>query len=576
MQIAGSGITPLEASVTVSYEGHEVSAPAGVSVAAALTAAGIAAYRHAAAGDRGLFCGMGVCGECTIRIDGRPGQLACMTAVQDGMRLDRQPLTPEAALGSEPVAVPPVEELSPELLVVGAGPAGLSAAAAAAEAGIHVLIVDERAALGGQYYKQPASSFAVDPADLDAQYTAGRALIERVRASGATILPGTRVWGANGPHELYAVNKRRRLTIRPSRLVLATGAYERAVPFPGWTLPGVLTTGAGQSLLRAYQVAPGQRVLVAGNGPLNMQLAAELVRAGGTVAGLVELAAITHPRHAWDLLRMSASGPTLVRDGLGYLATLRRARVPVLTGRAVVRVDGVERVERAVVARIGGDGRPVPGSERVFDVDAVCIGLGFMPGNELARLLGAKHSVDQRTGGFVIDHTTTGRTSVPDVWVVGDGAAVRGAKVAQSAGTVTGADVVASLDRPRPDVAAARRHQARHERFQRALWRIYRGPALFSQLADADTIVCRCESIPLRTIDAATAEVGSAGALKRLTRAGMGRCQGRFCGFVVAERVAACTGTAVDAFANFAPQPPLRPTASAALAADAVNPARPG
>jgi thioredoxin reductase len=568
MQIASRGIQPPQDTVTVTYEGRAVPARPGTSVAAALTAAGIAAYRHAAVGDRGLFCGMGVCGECTISIDGRRGRLACMTAVHDGMQLERQPLAPEAVPDTEPPAVEREQVLTPELLVVGAGPAGLAAAVAAAQAGVDVLVVDERAALGGQYYKQPASSFTVDPARLDAQYTAGRALIDRLRSSGATIMSGTRIWGADGAHELFATRDSQRWVIRPNRLVLATGAYERAVPFPGWTLPGVLTTGAGQSLLRSYQVPPGQRVLVAGNGPLNVQLAAELVRAGGTVVGLVELAGITHPKHALDLLRMAAAGPALVRDGVGYLATLRRAKVPVLTGRAVVRVEGAERAERAVVARIDADGRPVAGSAQVFEVDAVCVGLGFLPGNELARLLGARHHVDPHTGGLLVERTASGRTSVPDVWVVGDTAEVRGAKVAESAGTLAGADVVASLGRAHPDVSEATRHRARHERFQRALWRLYRGPALFSQLAEPETVVCRCESVPLSTIDAAIDGVGSAGALKRLTRVGMGRCQGRFCGFVVADRVASCTGVPVDGFAGFAPQPPLRPTPVAVLAAD--------
>jgi thioredoxin reductase len=570
MHIESRGIHPGSSTVTVVYEGDAVPARPGSSVAAALTDAGIAAYRHAAVGDRGLFCGMGVCGECAITVDGRSGQLACMTTVHDGMQLERQPLKPVVPLAAKPVEVGIEQVLTPQVLVVGGGPAGLSAAAVAAEAGADVLLVDERGGLGGQYYKQPVSSYSVDTGRLDSQYLAGRALIARVGVSGARVLSGVRVWGADGPGELYATRGTERWVIRPQRLVLATGAYERAVPFPGWTLPGVMTTGAGQSLLRAYQVAPGQRLLVAGNGPLNVQLAAELVRAGGTVVGLVELAAMRSPRHTIDVARMAIDAPRLMRDGAGYLLTLRRAKVPLLTRRAVIRVEGHERAERAVVSRIDAAGVPVPGTEQVFDVDAVCIGLGFMPGNELARLLGLRQSVDPSTGGYVLERSGSGRTSVPDVWVVGDGAEVRGAKVAESAGVLTGADVIASLGLAAPDVGAVRaatRQRGRHERFQRALWRTYRAPALFSQLAEPDTIVCRCESVPLATIDASIEGVHSAGALKRVTRVGMGRCQGRFCGFVVADRVATATGTAVDGFAGFAPQPPLRPTPLATLAA---------
>jgi NADPH-dependent 2,4-dienoyl-CoA reductase/sulfur reductase-like enzyme len=510
---------------------------------------------------------MGVCGECSIEVDGSAGQLACMTAAGNGMRLRRQPATARADLST--VTDPPSAEeiLHAEVVVVGGGPAGLAAAATAAEAGADVLLVDDRASLGGQYYKQPASSFILDPAALDQQYAAGRALIQRVRTAGVRVQPGTRVWGADGPGHLYATRDCDRFEIRAERLILATGAYERVVPFPGWTLPGVMTSGAGQSLLRGYQVSPGRRVLVAGNGPLNVQLAAELVKAGGTVVGLVELARMFRPARAIEALRMAASAPSLTRDGLGYLARLRRARVPVLTGRAVVRVDGDGRAERAVVARLDSAGLPVPGTEAALDVDAVCLGYGFMPGNELARLLGFRHSIDPGTGGYVVERSPSGQAGLDGVWVIGDGAEVRGAKVAESTGVLAGAAAAASLGRPVRDLTPVSRRRRRQERFQRALWRAYRAPALFGQLASPETVVCRCENVRLATIEAAVAEVRSTGAVKRLTRAGMGQCQGRFCGFVVTELVRGATGVAVDERSGFAPQPPLRPTPLWALAA---------
>jgi NADPH-dependent 2,4-dienoyl-CoA reductase/sulfur reductase-like enzyme len=565
--IASPGVTAPEADITVDYEARPVPARRGSSIAAALTAAGIRACRQSNAGDRGLFCGMGVCGECAIEVDGSAARLACMTPVDDAMRLRRQPAAPPADVTASPPPHPAEQVLHAEVVVVGGGPAGLAAAATAAEAGVDVLLVDDRAGLGGQYYKQPASSFVLDPAALDHQYAAGRALIQRVAAAGVRVQSGVRVWGADGPGRLYANGDGDRFDIRAERLILATGAYERAVPFPGWTLPGVMTTGAGQSLLRGYQVAPGRRVLIAGNGPLNVQLAAELVKAGGTVVGLVELARLLSPARALEALRMAASAPSLTWDGLGYLARLRRARVPVLTGRAVVRVEGDGRAERAVVARLDPAGLPVPGTEITLDADAVCVGYGFMPGNELARLLGLRHWIDPRTGGYVVDRSLSGQTRLAGVWVAGDGAEVRGAKVAESTGTLAGAEAAASLGRPAGDVTAIRSRRHRQERFQRALWQAYRAPALFGQLASPDTIVCRCENVPLATIDAAVSEVRSTGAVKRLTRAGMGQCQGRFCGFVVTELVHGATGVAVHARSGFAPQPPLRPTPLWVLAA---------
>ena len=171
-------------------------------------------------------------------IDGRPGERACMTPVREGMVVGIQPARPAlAGLARTP---PPVrEELACDVLVVGAGAAGMAAAAAAAEAGADVVLVDERPKLGGQFYKQPSRAGSADDDLLDPQYRAGRALIDRLERSGCRILSQTQVWGLFGPAEIAAVGPAVSWTLRPRRLLLATGAYERGVPLPGWTLPGV-------------------------------------------------------------------------------------------------------------------------------------------------------------------------------------------------------------------------------------------------------------------------------------------------------------------------------------------------
>lgn len=565
-----------EKSVTLYYEGRPVPSRPGISVAASLAEAGIAALRTAAEGDRGLFCGMGVCGECSMIIDGQTSQLSCMVMAAEGMQVRRQPARVPVETETVPAPIPE-GELIPELLVVGGGPAGLAAALSAARAGVSVVLVDERAKLGGQYYKQPPN-FETDER-LDAQFIAGHDLIEAVQAAGVHVLSGTRLWSAEVPSvdgngepvlEFFAAGETQRWIIRPRRLVLATGAYEKVLPFPGWTLPGVMSTGAGQSLVRAYRVAPGQRVLVAGNGPLNMQLAAELTRSGAEVVALAELARFTSPRHALRMARMALAVPSLVRDGARYIATLRRGRVLRLSGYTVIRADGEEKVERVTLARIGPDGTPVAGSERSFEVDAVCLGFGFLSGNEIARLLGVEHNLDAASGSYVVKSSAHGRTNVAGVWAVGDGAQVRGAKVAERMGSLAGADVALDLGYT-PDAASIQHDEkvlARHERFQEALWQVYAGPQVGSRLAEPETLICRCESVTLGAIDASLYGICSAGALKRLTRVGMGRCQGRFCGPTVIDRVAQATGEPVNPLSGFAPQPPFRPVPAGLIAAD--------
>jgi thioredoxin reductase/bacterioferritin-associated ferredoxin len=456
-----------------------------------------------------------------------------------------------------------------DVLVIGGGPAGMAAACVVAEAGLDVVLVDERGKLGGQYYKQP-----VDPtaASADRQVRDGRALIQRVRESGARVLRGVTIWAAYGSSEVMALGNDANYVLRPKRLIVATGAYDRAVPMPGWTLPGFVTTGAAQSLLRAYGVTPGNRVAISGNGPLNIQLAAELTRAGVEVVALAELAPAPGPRSVGRLAAMLWNGPDLLRDGAGYLRTLWKAGVSVQYGHAVIAASGTGRIEQATLARVDGQGRPVPGSERVLDVDAVCAGFGFLPSNEVPRALGCRHRFDPSRGPLEVVRDSWGRTSVEHVAVIGDGGGIQGGRVAVAQGILAGVDAARSLgkgDAPslERETRAAQKTVRSQQRFQRALWALYDAPLLVDQLATDETHICRCEEVTLKTIrEAMEGGVHSLGALKRLTRAGMGRCQGRYCAGIMVGMLPEQGTTARDEMDFFAPRAPFKPVPIGAVA----------
>lgn len=546
--------------VAFRFDDRDVPAIEGETVAAALTAAGILKLRQARSGaPRGLWCGMGACFECVVTIDGRPEQRACLTKVADGMKVsssapaDPQPLAPPSSDAPEVRAV--------DLLVVGAGPAGLNAALVAAKAGLSVILLDERPHPGGQYFKPLGPSHAFAEGGADKQFLAGAALERAVRAAGVEIISDAIVWAAFAIDEIAAIVDGRALVFDARQVVIAAGAYERPVPVPGWTFPGVMTTGAAQTLARSYRVAPGRRTIVAGNGPLNIQTAVELMEGGAQVVAVVETADRPGIGSIRDALRLVATGPDLVRDGFSMLRRLKASGVPVLWGRQVAAIEANESGTFAS-ARLD-DGTVLSG-------DVLAMGYGFIPSSEIARQLGVAHRfVDRHVGYLAAQTDDSGATNVPGIRVIGDGADIGGARIAAARGVLAGAAVADALGRAVPVdmISSARASLARAIRFQKALWRIYDQPAFkVAEIADS-AIVCRCEEVTAGAVRACLDGGEQAlGAVKRQTRAGMGRCQGRNCAATLARFVQSATGRTPGEFDLFAPRVPAKPVPVAALA----------
>ena len=561
-----------EDAIRIFFEGREIRCRPGLSLAAALTEAGELRLRDAGpGGPRGLFCGMGVCQECRVDLGDRQGVRACMRLAEDGQRLSRHRRSrPRNTQGAGSGDGGDFKPRAPDILTIGAGPGGLAAAALAAEAGADVLLVDDRAHPGGQFYKQPASPRHVLPSlSEDAQFVAGRALIERVERSGAKRLAATEIWGAFPPNEFAAANLGGSWMLRPKRTIVAAGAFERGLPLPGWTLPGAMTTGAAQTLLRVHGVLPGRRVLVAGNGPLNLQVALELKRAGAQVAAVAELAAAPGPAALGQAWRMLRNAPSLTFKGLACLAGLRSAGVPVLHRRILT---AVENGASGLIAWLGRIGPDEPTREARFEVDAVCMGYGFQPSNELLRSLGCRHGYDERRGQLVVERSADCETSLPGIYAIGDCCGLGGAPAAIQEGILAATAAVRSLGlnlSPRllGERRAAQRALRRQRAFQSALWQLFAAPRPQIELAEPDTLICRCENVCLGDIEKALNQgEASIGMLKRRTRLGMGLCQGRYCAPLAAAMIAQRTGHPLDEFSFFAPRVPCRPVAIGQLA----------
>ena len=407
------------------------------------------------------------------------------------------------------------------VLVVGGGPAGMGAALAAAEHGAEVVLVDGYPQLGGQYY---------------------RGQDRRLDHPRVEVRTGVRVWrmerAGDGVRALLTGGE----AIDADATVLAPGAHDRPLPFPGWDLPGVMTAGGAQALLKGSGVLPGKRVLVAGSGPFLLAVAAQL---GGAVSAVLE----AHHGVARRWLQPAALlGADKAGEAARYLAALRRARVPLRAGWGVVEVrpgpDGA--VAEADVAPLDGRWREVRGTRRTLRVDAVCASYGFVPALELPLQLGCRAAADPADGTPVIAVDFDGRSSEPGVYVAGEATGVGGVELAHAEGEVAGAAAAGGR--------AGRRIRARRARldaFARALRAAHSIPDGWAGGVPDATVVCRCEEVDAGAIRAAVRELGATdGRSVRLqSRAGMGLCQGRMC----AANVDALTA---DALGQPLAQPP--------------------
>lgn len=442
-----------------------------------------------------------------------------------------------------------------DIVVVGAGPAGIAAVIHAAEAGVKVVLLDENPEAGGAIWRGLAGS----KRSMMKGYEAGRKALQGLSASRVVHIRQATVWEITRDRVVSFSVEGKAHQISARRIILATGAVERPMPFAGWTLPGVLTAGAAQIMLKTSGLIPPGPIVMAGSGPLLYLVASQLLEAGCAPTAIVETTPPQNKRQAMRRLPASLAAWTSIAQGFSMQRRLRRAGVKLFRDASGLKASGNDGV-REIRFRCGGRSIALPCA-------SLLIHAGVVPNVQLSRAIGLEHVWSENEKAWHPDTDDMGRTNVEGIHIAGDGAGIAGAEVATHSGRLA---AIAALEGMVPavdsDIDRNKRAMRRHRAIRPFLNALFAPRSEFLCPED-ETIICRCESVTAGQVRN-LAQQGSydPNAIKSLCRAGMGPCQGRYCGLTVSQLVAEARGVSPAETGYFRLRSPVKPVTLGELA----------
>ena len=535
------------------FENKSYTANSGESVASALISNKIFEINNSMS-RRGVFCGMGVCHECLVEVNGENSVRACMKKLDSNAIIFKQKQviikkfkndTSYQKKGSD--------KYYPDLLIIGGGIGGLSAALAASNCDVNTILIDDREKLGGQFCKQQENP------KFDDQVIFGEKLINKVIKNGVSIFTNTSVFAIFEKKEILAIKDNVLITFIPKKIIFSTGAYERGYPCKGWTLPGVMTTGAMQSLLKGYNVLAGKKILMCGNGPFILHVAKELKKAGAKIVAISEKSSKPTILDYKILFHLLLNSFKLFIKGIRYLFFIKFNRIPIFYSYEISSIEENTYGLTGTKMSTGGN------DHKSFEVDCICLGYGFNSSNNMLRYLNCIHDYNSESNCLVTFRYDDLQTTVKDIYAIGDCVKISGAQVAELEGNISGYNVAESLGYEiNPEYLQEKKicesKLEKLEIFQNNLWKLYKSNNYNLANLDKEVEICRCEGIKYSTLENAL-ENGftSMSELKLKTRVGMGPCQGRYCGQIVLDILKHNYGVQINESDFFTPRIPFMP-----------------
>jgi len=428
--------------VHVTYDGKSVTAYPQETVAMALYAAGVKQYSTSSRfyRPRGMFCAIGKCSSCMMRVDGIPNTRTCVLQVQDGMDIATQ--HGDGRFPDVQAAMKGVQEKDAEVLVIGGGPAGLEASLWAARSGAHVTLLDQNPQLGGQLVKQTHKFFGSAKENAGTRgITIARELIDEVKATPSIeVYSGFTAFGwFQG--SVCAADQHHAVLFHPRKVIVATGAAEKMLMFKNNDMPGVFGAGAAQTLMNVYGIKPGNKVLMVGAGNVGLIVSYQLMQAGIEVVGVIE-------------------GAPRVGGYLVHASKIARNGVHIMTRHTVLEAVGTDHVEAAVIAEVDDKWQPILGTEQRVECDTICLSAGLRPSTELLEQAKVDHAYTGELGGWVAKRNWAMRTSNPDLFAAGDASGVEEASTAMMEGKIAG--LQAAYDLGHNDIPVEEQKETRH------------------------------------------------------------------------------------------------------------------